>query len=271
MSSEIGILQQHLSWNLTEEMQGICRIFFAKLKINYVDYARFYPDGRVVPLFTDKNYVSSFFEEIASGNSSNRVIAPGLHLWSEYINPNFLKEAAKKFKHAHGITIITQTNDYTEVFNLATTPDNVQIMSLYLNQQEVLQQMLAYVRKAAKKILHRLEDSPLIIPVSKSDTLNKELLLQEDVTKMLEIIQQEEAYSVEVNDIAIPVTKREAECLYYLIHGKTAKEIARILSISHRTVEVYFDQLRSKTISKNRFELLSKVNKTKLENLIIHP
>lgn len=42
------------------------------------------------------------------------------------------------------------------------------------------------------------------------------------------------------------LSTRELECLFFLLRGKTAKTIARILSLSPRTVEHYIDQIKSK-------------------------
>jgi DNA-binding CsgD family transcriptional regulator len=53
------------------------------------------------------------------------------------------------------------------------------------------------------------------------------------------------------------LTKREVECLYYLCLGKTAKEIAKQMLISPRTVETYIEQIRRKTGQQNRLEVIS--------------
>ena len=42
------------------------------------------------------------------------------------------------------------------------------------------------------------------------------------------------------------ISKREYECLKLYGYGQTAKETARILDISHRTVEQYIDSLKTK-------------------------
>ncbi len=54
------------------------------------------------------------------------------------------------------------------------------------------------------------------------------------------------------------VSKRERECLNYLIQGKTAKEIARALNISHRTVEFYIEKMKQKFNCANRIELVAR-------------
>jgi len=52
------------------------------------------------------------------------------------------------------------------------------------------------------------------------------------------------------------LTKREIECLQLTIKGYTAKRIARQLNISHRTVEEYLCNIRIKTGTSSKAELI---------------
>ena len=54
------------------------------------------------------------------------------------------------------------------------------------------------------------------------------------------------------------LSKRQKECLYYLTRGMTIKQIAKVLLLSPRTVEFYFDNLRTKLNCHSRSELVSK-------------
>ncbi len=47
-------------------------------------------------------------------------------------------------------------------------------------------------------------------------------------------------------DIPVRVSEQQAICLKYLSKGQSAKEIAREMEISHRTVEVYIAQLKER-------------------------
>lgn len=58
----------------------------------------------------------------------------------------------------------------------------------------------------------------------------------------------------------IKLTKREIQCLYYMLQGKSAKETGEVLFISHRTVETYINQLKRKFKCHTKLELLSKIN-----------
>lgn len=54
------------------------------------------------------------------------------------------------------------------------------------------------------------------------------------------------------------LSKREIECLYFLARGKTAKMIAKILTLSPRTVEYYIDNIKVKLNVRSKSELIDK-------------
>ena len=51
---------------------------------------------------------------------------------------------------------------------------------------------------------------------------------------------------------ALPITKREAEVLLWIAHGKTNREIAEILSLSPRTINKHLEQIYTKIQVDNR-------------------
>lgn len=52
------------------------------------------------------------------------------------------------------------------------------------------------------------------------------------------------------------LTLRQYDCLYYLIKGMTAKEIANILGLSYRTVQDHFERIKQKFNCHRRSELI---------------
>lgn len=63
------------------------------------------------------------------------------------------------------------------------------------------------------------------------------------------------------NLIGYEITDRESECLDHLVTGKTAKETAKIMDISPRTVEFHINNIKEKMGVKSKLELISKVIK----------
>lgn len=54
-------------------------------------------------------------------------------------------------------------------------------------------------------------------------------------------------------------TKREAECMVWLLRGKTMNGIAAILQLSPRTVEYYIKNMKIKVGCRTKFELIDLV------------
>ncbi|WP_165482761.1 PAS and helix-turn-helix domain-containing protein [Legionella gresilensis] len=64
---------------------------------------------------------------------------------------------------------------------------------------------------------------------------------------------------LETNSLAIYGQQRK--CLKYLIQGLSAKEIAKKMDLSHRTIEYYLQILRKKLACRNKAELIIKANR----------
>jgi DNA-binding CsgD family transcriptional regulator len=56
----------------------------------------------------------------------------------------------------------------------------------------------------------------------------------------------------------LQLTDRQSEVLFYLLRGKTVKQIALLLKISPRTVDEHLEQLRYKFNASNKNELIDK-------------
>ena len=56
----------------------------------------------------------------------------------------------------------------------------------------------------------------------------------------------------------LPLSSRQKECLFYLARGKTAKHIARLLKIDHRTVETHILHVKNKLGCQTKEQLIDK-------------
>ncbi|MEO8402099.1 MAG: LuxR C-terminal-related transcriptional regulator [Gammaproteobacteria bacterium] len=64
-------------------------------------------------------------------------------------------------------------------------------------------------------------------------------------------------------------TKREKECLFYILRGKTARETGKLLNLSTRTIETYINNLKIKLNVSTKSELISKA--LEIEETQINP
>lgn len=63
-------------------------------------------------------------------------------------------------------------------------------------------------------------------------------------------------FRLNVGERSISLSKREWECLSEMAQGKTYKGVANALSIGHRTVETYLNQIREKTGIPSKHKLI---------------
>lgn len=106
--------------------------------------------------------------------------------------------------------------------------------------------------------------SPTLLPggASLNEILEKEAKLQ---SISFETDQNEPQKAIKnvncirVNNITVPLSKREADCLYHLRLGHSAKETGKILFISPRTVETHIENIKQKACVKTKLELLTQL------------
>jgi DNA-binding CsgD family transcriptional regulator len=65
-------------------------------------------------------------------------------------------------------------------------------------------------------------------------------------------------YFIGNENASIKLTPRQQECLFLLLHGKSAKQIGRQLSLGQRTVEGYLGAIKIKFGCHNKYELIDK-------------
>lgn len=246
---------------IASEMQQICSFLFQKTNLTYFDYARNYYNEKSFILATDLDYVHYFVNHDCYNTTPPPLTTPGQYLWQGYINLDFLYDVKSDFNYDHGITIIRNHVEFEEIFNFASHSINRKILSLYLNRLEILEQFInCFLDKASALISDAYKKPIAVINASSFQQVSEfdfTLDLLNEFTQNLK--------NLKVNNQIIKLTKRESECLNLLLKGYSSKRIARELDISYRTVEIYCDNIRKKTSSNTRLELLMKCKNSNLQ------
>lgn len=248
-------VQKELAWGYVREIKAICQPLFDKLKINYFDYSRFYPDNTAFGLFTDPEYVSFFRNHETYKSGPKQVLLPGKHLWQSYIDSDFLGEASNYFEHDHGLTIISEYPDYVEICNFATTPENKRILDLYLNGDDFIYRFIGYFKNQADRIIRHCAQQPVIIMPEPAPDLTDQFKVQDIITEL----SLDDHFLVEQFGSMQPLTKREAQCLSGLLKGKTNKAIAMDLELSPRTVDTHMDKIKNKLVCHSKSDIVRKI------------
>lgn len=150
------------------------------------------------------------------------------------------------------VVLIQKSKDYVEFFRFESSHKLGSLQKAYLNHPELLKSFAPYFKQQLSKIITKMHHE--------SNTL---LNLHGDNFYCREIISPEleldtrEAFLKDIDNTIPYLTKREKDCIRLLLEGKTAKETASILTLSQRTVEFYFENIKDKLGCYYKHEILN--------------
>lgn len=227
-------------FNHNEAIDSLMVPLQSMVDIRLLGYRRLFPNQERFLICTDRQWNIDFYTE-------NQLYRYGLYekpmkeltssydMWDHlpYAPPEIYQHTRKKFGLAHGLHIVQQHENYSDTFVFATQPGNNQINNFYLNQKELFEAFIHDFYERMSNILIDLTAERFALPQGTSF----------------------------VSHPIQSLTPRQQECARLLIDGLSAKEIARILQLSHRTVEFHIDIMKEKFGAKNRLSLIGLLSK----------
>lgn len=128
----------------------------------------------------------------------------------------------------------------------------------YLNHAHLLKSFTSYFRRECSKLLQDKDATSLSLrELLGPDFFDMKLPSAPEVdSQFLRSYLKELGLGAEIAQ-ADALSSRERQCLHLLLHGKSAKETASFLNLSHRTIESYFENIKNKLRCKNKYELFS--------------
>ena len=248
---------------MTPKIQGICE-GLASLGITHFWYDKFLPDGKYLSLGNDIVWKQHFYAQDLF-NLPNYLISsvkktPLHQEWSLILDNHSDQKCAllaeqQKFNIGHNVSLLSKMDDYAETFTFASTTENTQIINFYMRHVDVLKSFCTFFKEKV---------SPLIklCDVKQMASLNEKIVLlgdpeppswQHNISSFLE---KTALYPSLFDDTPLHYSKREEECLFHISAGKSAKEIARDIGISHRTVESYIANIKKKVGCRKQTDLV---------------
>lgn len=117
---------------------------------------------------------------------------------------------------------------------------------------------------STKNLLQNASETDLSLIINCTDVSNTIFsryyynLFQIDAKKFGTKFYKSATYILNSDHCPLLLTKKQEQCLFFLIRGKSLKEIATILGISHRTVEDHIDSIKNKLQCQTKRELIEK-------------
>lgn len=230
----------HFIFTACSDLTNACQSFFNKTGINYFQHFRIYDDGSVSGMFTNadttRRFIELDFPSFSSFKESDKNKHDYWFMWDEEL-PWLPVQIGRDNGLYHGITKIRRGAGYYDMIGFAMPEERCSAASYYLSNLSSLEEFIISFEKDNSELMKNSANARIMMPEINRDANYKELCL--DPNGKFKV---GNSY----------VTSREYECLRQRDEGKSAKEIARNLSISHRSVETFFARVRERT---NRYDL----------------
>jgi DNA-binding CsgD family transcriptional regulator len=207
--------------------------------------------------FNDKFFSLKLYNNFDLTNwakASEKGILPYIRLWktNTTINADKIRE---ELKMGMGITMYRTTKEYKEGWSFGGTHDEGELVNFLINNYDLLLKYILYFKSVAADIIDTSDERKLI-----NVNLIEESVLQADkYSKIISAFNEgleKGKYLIESPKGQFFLTKREVDCLYFKSQGDSAKDIARKMNISNRTVENFINNIKLKSQMTNLSETI---------------
>lgn len=242
------------SWKHAKKIRKSTNYLFQKLGISYFGMQRITAGGHWSlvtnhPAWVEHSADKKFYLHDPTLVNPDYYEA-GHSFISAHANPEFqntLIKSAAQFDIAHCLALVNKVDQDGEFAFFATSPSNTHIINTYISQFKLLHRFIHYFKSENKQAFQDASEHSINLKQLKKDAYSN----HQNVVNCTP-----DKSNIELDSIFYHLSKRETQCLHFLLEGKTAKEIAKKLSLSPRTVEEYIANLKRKSNCYSLHDLL---------------
>jgi DNA-binding CsgD family transcriptional regulator len=256
-----SFLKNHPSLIFADDMQLVCQPIF-KLGIDYFSHVTINSQNEMTANASNPDYFRFYFEQ---GFHQSDLHTAHFEIPQRYVLWHLVKRVGKAEElYQSGIeyglfyifTIIEHSPTEKNYYHFAAKSNKDYMNDFYFRHIDLLEQFIAYYKHSL--ILNNRLNRAYKLPYKINDTEGSHTI-QVDYSKSISMEQIKDyldsiQFSSSINELP-QLSRRELQCALYLLEGKTSMEIAQLLNLSPRTVEVYFNRLKSRFGSKNKIQL----------------
>lgn len=260
-----NIIRRHPSIAHAHDIQEICRPL-QHFNISYFSHAHIDNEKRFAAICSNPGFLEHYISKkyynadihMAGTNKFNNFV-----IW-DTIERSGLSEKmgieALEFGIDHTFTIIEVNEQGKDYYHFSTHLPCKSFNQIYLRNFDLLNLFIAYFKdkiretkilSSAYNVTYTLDDSAEGYAIKNNDVLTNMDNKRDKFIESLSLANHLTNHFI--------FTKREKECLLFTIRGKTAKQIARILGVSHRTIEEYLANIKVKMRVASKAEMIEKI------------
>lgn len=273
-------LKKHFSLNSCNEVDQLCSPLNT-IGITYFNYIKIYHKDSSRELLTNNSswidhfYKNSLYKSVGTVDIEH-LLPKGYFLWSELdSNDPIYAQGRESFNIDNGVSFVIKRKDVTFLYIFASTRDNHSINNFYVRNIDLFKRFILYFNDTGSSLIKKAAKNRIYLP--EKQIITPERIIKNNISeltreKFYNKTNVDRFYLLSESD-DLYLTKKQAECATYFIEGATAKECAKLLNISHRTVEGYLSDIKSKIhnslgVNLNKDELIRFLKKTGVHDAV---
>ena len=265
---------EHAVLQFQNEIQQICKPLFDKTPITYFEYSRYYQNGDFWSVNTNSHLTQQYLRHKCYPDVGEFTVNTARYaLFSQEIPlPTAAKQAEEKYVNnikifesfdvKHRLYIDEFGDDFFMACGFGTDLDGSAAIEYFINNYDIFNKFINYFVIQGQAIIKQCEASKI--------KLFPELGSQppQNTVKPVDSLSDEKPLFVySINGIML--SKPEYDCLQHMAHGKRAKEIAKVLSISYKTVQTYIDRIKIRFACSHKSQLIEMYCASRGDRIII--
>lgn len=241
LTKSAALNQLEIPYNMRREISVIIQPL-KNFGIETLTYSRYYDTGREILLTNNPSWYDEYFQvhhSYEENNVSNSDI--------QYLKNNRTSSTYKQIDEKNRLSMIRYLTNYREIFTFSGDSSNEHLKSFYINNMELFDAFILYFEERAETILSFYAKKQIKFSSNNKHlekTIHQEHPSHYDLKNLAIAEMKTQQYIIKGRKIKI--SRREIECLALFHAGYTAKESAKLLGLSFRTIEKYFEVIKDK-------------------------
>ena len=268
------LLKQHPSFVYASELQDMTRPL-KKIGVTCFGHVHVDKYGNMTGNHSDPEFLAEYLRaglhhyDLHFGDNA---LTQRYFLWDAVplIGKTFeLYQLTREFKFSHTFSIIEHGQETVDLYHFSTISGRPYMNDFYLQHIDLLETFVIYFKE--RMLLDNRLSKAYKMPLKTAPkeggfqiNLPENFTQEVNINAFLSDIGSKQSQS-KITVVPPGLSRREYQCAYFLLDGLTSKEIAERLDISSRTVEVYFERLKTRFSSKNKIQLVKHL----MENIFI--
>lgn len=264
--SSFQAMAANYSGKYKHKLLRLAEPLFQTLGINYFFYLYIANDRNCSFMGTNVDLIQHYLDEKMHHCNpfftQTDQVKTGVYLYDSVQHSDFkttMQCLENKYDTKHSCLMTRKVPQGAIIYGFALPAKRKEMESMLINQAPLLRRFIQYFENEMSPVLKRMHEQPISLFSEMDVFLKKNRIgvpeIQLDESKIYQFLTKTS------NNIfwESKLTKREIEVVKVFLKGKTAREIAQILSLSKRTVEHHFTTIKDKLECCSRSELFERL------------